>query len=290
MDIKMTMCAAAICGGVTCAMADVAVKEAEKGEQEEKSFVSGEFGLQFHSKYMTYGVVDGKDPIVTPSAKLTFGDWVYGGVEAIFDVTKTNGRRGGYGNRAGKYTTLDMIAGVAHEFDLGEDLGKLGVDFNYVYEYIPRHHGSMDDTQYLNLELSLGDLWLEPTLAIERDLMADDGTYVNLELGHTIPLVGEGEDATLAFKPTIAQGFGNKQRTRGYDLAESHAGLMDTTVKGELEYRVCANVKLSAYVACSDYWFDGKLRDGARERNSAWGSGCRRSYSFYSGLGLTVEF
>ena len=230
MDIKMTMCAAAICGGVTCTTADVAVNKAEMGEQEEKSFVSGEFGLQFHSKYMTYGVVDGKDPIVTPSAKLTFGDWVYGGVEAIFDVTKTNGRRGEYGNRAGKYTTLDMIAGVAHEFDLGEDLGKLGVDFNYIYEYIPRHHGSMDDTQYLNLELSLGDLWLEPTLAIERDLMADNGTYVNLEIGHTIPLVGEGDGATLAFKPTIAQGFGNKQRTRGYDLAESHAGLMDTTV------------------------------------------------------------
>ena len=27
----------------------------------------------------------------------------------------------------------------------------------------------MDDTQYVNLELSLGDLFFEPTLAIERD-------------------------------------------------------------------------------------------------------------------------
>ena len=293
MEIKRIMCALALCGGVASATAAEQDGKPGNGEKEEESFVSGEFGLSFDSKYMTYGVIDGKDPIVTPSARLTFFDWGYGGVEAIFDVTKTNGRRGGYGNRAGKYTTLDMIAGVAHEFDLGEGLGKLGVDFNYIYEYIPtqRHVGDgCPDTQYLNIELSLGDLWLEPTLAIERDLMADNGTYVNLEVGHTIDLIGEGDDATLTFRPAVGQGFGNKQRTRGYELAESHAGLMDTTIKGEFELKLCDNVALSAYVAYSDYWFDRRLRDGAREYNSAWGSGCHRSYSFYGGLGLTVEF
>ena len=290
MKIGKMMCAFAICGGVAAATASDEVASAEKGEAEAESPVKAEVGVSFDSKYMTYGVVDGKDPIVTPSAKLTFFDWAYGGVEAIFDVTKTNGRRGGYGNRAGKYTTLDMIAGVAHEVDLGESFGMLGVDFNYIYEYIPRHHGSMDDTQYLNLELSLGDLWLEPTLAIERDLMADNGTYVNLELGHTFDIIGEGDDAKLTFKPTFAQGFGNRQRTRGYELAESHAGLMDATVKGEFKLKLCDNVALSAYVAYSDYWFDRTLRDGARERNSAWGPGCHRSYSFYGGLALTVEF
>ena len=292
MRIKTMICAAAVCGCAAMAAADE-VAEAEKGEKEEAQFVSAEFGLQFDSRYMTYGVVDGKDPIITPSAKLTFFDWAYGGVEAIFDVTKTNGRRGGYGNRAGKYTTLDMIAGVAHEVDLGESFGMLGVDFNYIYEYIPtqRHVGDgCPDTQYLNLELSLGDIWFEPTLAIERDLMADNGTYVNLELGHTFDIIGEGDDAMLTFRPAVGQGFGNRQRTRGYDLAESHAGLMDTTIKGEFELKLCDNVALSAYVAYSDYWFDRKLRDGAREYNSAWGSGCHHSYSFYGGLGLTVEF
>ena len=155
-------CAAAACGCVTLATAAEEPAEAEKGEFEETPIVSAEFGLSFDSKYMTYGVVDGKDPIVTPSAQITFFDWVYGGVEAIYDVTKGNGKRGGYGNRAGKYTTLDAIVGVAHEFDLGETLGTLGVDFNYIYEYIPtdRHTGDgCPDTQYLNLELSLGDLW-----------------------------------------------------------------------------------------------------------------------------------
>ena len=290
MNIKKIACAAAVCGCVSLAMAANEVAEAEKGEVEETPVVSAEFGLQFDSKYMTYGVVDGKDPIVTPSATLTFFDWVYGSVEAIFDVTKGNGKRGGYGNRAGKYTTLDGIVGLAHEFDLGDALGTLGVDFNYIYEYIPRHHGSMDDTQYLNLELSLGDLWFEPTLGIERDLMADDGTYVNLEVGHTFALVGDEEDPTLTFKPSVAQGFGDKHRTRGYELADDHGGVMDTTIKGEFEWALSENVALTAYVAYSDYWFDRTLRHGARDYNGAWGKSSDHSWNFYGGIGVTVSF
>ena len=290
MNIKNIACAAAVCGCVSLAIAADEVAEAEKGEVEETPIVSAEFGLQLDSKYMTYGVVDGKDPILTPSAQLTFFDWAYVGVESIFDLTKGNGKRGDYGNRAGKWTTLDMIVGLAHEFDLGETLGTLSVDVNYIYEYLRRHHSDMGDTQYVNLELSLGDLWLEPTLGIERDLMADDGTYVNLEIGHTFALVGDDEDPTLTFRPSIGQGLGDKHRTRGYELADDHGGLMDTTIKGEFEWAVCDHVALTAYIAYSDYWFDSKLRDGARAYNGAWGSSCDHSWNFYGGVGMTVSF
>ena len=290
MNIKNIACAAAVCGCVSLATAADEVAEAEKGEVEETPIVSAEFGLQLDSKYMTYGVVDGKDPILTPSAQLTFFDWAYVGVESIFDLTKGNGKRGDYGNRAGKWTTLDMIVGLAHEFDLGETLGTLSVDVNYIYEYLRRHHSDMGDTQYVNLELSLGDLWLEPMLGIERDLMADDGTYVNLEIGHTFALVGDDEDPTLTFKPSIGQGLGDKHRTRGYELADDHGGLMDTTIKGEFEWAVCDHVALTAYIAYSDYWFDSKLRDGARAYNGAWGSSCDHSWTFYGGMGVTVSF
>ena len=290
MNIRKTVCAAAVFGCVAAAMAADEVAEAEKGEVEETPIVSAEFGLQLDSKYMTYGVVDGKDPILTPSAQHTFFDWAYVGVESIFDLTKGNGKRGDYGNRAGKWTTLDMIVGLAHEFDLGETLGTLSVDVNYIYEYLRRHHSDMGDTQYVNLELSLGDLWLEPTLGIERDLMADDGTYVNLEIGHTFALVGDDEDPTLTFRPSIGQGLGDKHRTRGYELADDHGGLMDTTIKGEFEWAVCDHVALTAYIAYSDYWFDSKLRDGARAYNGAWGSSCDHSWTFYGGMGVTVSF
>jgi len=257
----------------------------------EQPIVTAEFELKFDSKYMTYGVIDGKDPILTPSAYATFFDWVYFGVEAIFDVTKGNGKRGGYGNRAGKYTTLDSVVGIAHEFDLGETLGKLSVDFNYIYEYLPRYQGSMDDTQYLNLELSLGDLWLEPKLWIERDLMADEGTYVNLELGHGFKIEAiEG----LTLRPSIAQGLGNSLRTKGYfsDVADgfSHGGLMDTTVKGELEYEFTDWLKFGAYVAYYDYLFDSNMRDAARAYNAQWGKSCDHSYNFVFGVSLKATF
>ena len=213
MNIKKMACAAAVLGCVAAATAADEAAEAEKGEVEEEApIVSAEFGLQFDSKYMTYGVVDGKDPILTPSAQITFFDWLYFGVESIFDVTKGNGKRGDYGNRAGRWTTLDAIVGIAHEFELTEDIG-LSVDANYIYEYLRRHHSDMGDTQYINLELGLTGLWLEPTLAIERDLMADDGTYVNFSLAHTFTLVGDDDDPTLTFTPSVGQGFGNTQRT-----------------------------------------------------------------------------
>ena len=291
MNIKKIACAAAVCGCVSLATAADEVAEAEKGEVEETPIVSAEFGLQLDSKYMTYGVVDGKDPILTPSAQLTFFDWVYFGVEAIFDVTKGNGKRGGYGNRAGKYTTLDSVVGVAHEFDLGETLGALSVDFNYIYEYLPRYQGSMDDTQYVNLELSLGDLWFEPTLGIERDLMADEGTYVNLELGHGFKIEAiEG----LTLRPSIAQGLGNSLRTKGYfsDVADgfNHGGIMDTTVKCELEYAITDWLTFGAYVAYYNYLFDSNMRDAARAYNAEWGHAYDRSYNFVGGLSVTLSF
>ena len=291
MNIRKTLCAAAVFGCVAAATAADEVAEAEKGEVEETPIVSAEFGLQLDSKYMTYGVIDGKDPILTPSAQLTFFDWAYVGVESIFDVTKGNGKRGGYGNRAGQWTTLDAIVGLAHEFELTEDIG-LSVDANYIYEYIRRYHSDMGDTQYINLEFGLTGLWLEPTLAIERDLMADDGTYVNFSLAHTFTLVGDDDDPTLTFTPSVGQGFGDKHRTRGYGLADDHAGLMDTTIMGEFEWAVCDHVALTAYVAYSDYWFDSKLRHGAREYNGAWSHGSKYadSWNFYGGVGVTVSF
>ena len=293
------MAMAALAVLATSVFADADTEPEVLVEEKDSLPVSAEFGLAFDSKYMTYGVIDGKDPIVTPSAEISFFDTLYFGVESIFDVTKGNGKRGGYGNRAGQWTTLDAIVGLRHDFDLGEKLGALSVDANYIYEYIRRdsnweaHDGDkMCDTQYVNLELSLGDLWLEPTLAIERDLMADNGTYVNLEIGHTFALTDD-----LSLRPAIGQGFGNTQRARGYfekadGEALDHGGLMDTSLSLTAEWALCDNLTLSGYVAYYDYLFDSTMRDGARRHNAGWSAAdrYRDSYNFVGGLALTASF
>lgn len=299
------------CTAETCQCAGCNDDAKDALEEEETPIVSAEFGLAFDSKYLTYGVVDGKDPILTPSASITFFDTLYFGVESIFDLTKGNGKRGGYGNRAGKWTTLDAIVGASHDFDLCDSLGALSVDVNYIYEYIARdqdweaHDGDkMGDTQYVNLELSLGDLWFEPTLAIERDIMADNGTYVNFEIGHTFAVVGDEDDPTVTLRPAIGQGFGNSKRTYGYfgdygseEKEFEHGGLMDTSVSLTAEWAICDYVTLSGYVACSDYVFDRKMRHAARDYNADWRSEgndpdnkYHDSFQVVGGLAVAVAF
>lgn len=259
--------------------------------------VSAEFSLAFDSKFMSYGLVDNNDPIVTPSASVEFFKHLTVEVAALFDTTKYGRKWGEYGNRGGKYIELD--AGSAfHWIFSPEDVAwlptRVGVAIGYAYEYHPRHMGGGtgepgDDTQFVIAGLELPDLWLEPALEIERDIDRDNGTYVNLELGHTFALIdGDGEDPLLAFRPSVAQGLGNTQRTRGYDLAKDHGGLMDTCIKGELTWRIGDNLALSGYVAYSDYLFDSTLREGARAYEAS--GRADSSYHFTAGLALTASF
>ena len=292
-----TVCAAlfaAIAGGAVAAAdkpSEFAWAPGEGVSFDEMCIVAAEVSLSFDSRYMTYGVIDGKDPIFTPGATATFFDWAYIGVESIFDMTDGNGKRGGYGKRGLKYTTLDAFVGMAHEFDLGEKLGKLCADVGYMYEYLPRYAGEVGDTQYFTAELSLDGHWLEPTLAFERDIMADNGTYIHFELGHTFEIRDD-----LALRPAIGQGFGNSLRTKGYfgeiEKVEGfdHAGLMDTTIRLDLEYAINEWLKVSAYVAYCDYLFDDKMREAAAAYNGEWGAGEDKTWNFVGGVSLAAEF
>ena len=275
---------------VTSAVAAVALMGGLYAENE-MPIVSAEVGVGLDSRYMTYGVIDGKDPIIVSNALLTFFDWVNFGVEAILDVTKGNGKRGGYGNRAGRYTTLDAMVGLTHEFYLGDTLGALGIDLSYMYEYLPRYEGEVGDTQYLNLELSLDYPWFEPMLAIERDLMADNGLYVYFELGHTFGLTD-----SLTLRPAVGQGLGNSLRTKGYfsELEKvkgfDHGGLMDTSLRIDLEYALTDWLTLGAYVAYYDYLFDDKMREAAVAHNGQWGAGEGKTWNFVGGISITATF
>ena len=302
-------CAAAVCGA---AFADEETAEGwaytpgEGVSFNEQPIVSAEASLSFDSKYLSYGFVDNKDPILTPAAEITFFDWVTFGVNAIFDVTKY-GRRAGYTNRQFQYTELHPTANIGHSFS-SEDFEWLPttVEFSigYDYEYHPNSKSKgvtpwdksiAEDTQFITFEIGLPDLWIEPTFLYERDIMRDDGTYLNLELGHTFNLLGE-EDDTLTLRPSIAQGFGNGQRVKAYATRAdgeplNHAGLMDTMIKAELGWKICDNVSLSGYVGYSDFLFDRKIRNASRDYDGYEGRG-RWDYSWnvVAGLSVTLTF
>lgn len=294
--MKSVFAVLCVAGATVCAAVADEVK-APEGVEEESPMVSAEFSLAFDSKFMSYGLVDNNDPIITPSAAVTFFDHLTFEVAALFDTTKYGKKWGEYGNRGGKYIELDPGVSFGWEFS-PEDYEALpttvALSLGYSYEYHPRHMGggtgeAGDDTQFVVFDIELPDLWLEPVLEIERDIDRDNGTYVNLELGHTFSLIdGDGDDPLLAFKPSVAQGLGNTQRTRGYDLAKDHGGLMDTCLKGELTWQICDNLALSGYVAYYDYLFDSKLRDAARGYEAS--GRADTSYHFVAGLALTASF
>ena len=322
--------AAALCLGTFAAE--------EKEEKEEKSegwawamgegvtfdetpIVSTEVSLSFDSKYLSYGFVDNKDPILTPAGSMTFFDWVTFGVSAIYDITKYGGRAG-YTSRQFQYTELHPTVTIGHSFS-PEDFEWLpttiDIAVGYDYEYHPNskirgtfdpESGEVDksvadDTQFWTVEIGLPDLWFEPVFLYERDVIRDNGTYLNLEVGHTFNLLDE-EDDTLTLRPSIAQGFGNKQRVKAYatrpwlirDNGEvvsaeeleplRRAGLMDTLFKIELCWNICDGVALSAYAGYSDFLFDAKIRRAARnyEALGKWDE----SWNFICGAALTLTF
>ena len=305
--ILMTIaCAAALCGSVR---AEAEARETEgqglnwaMGEDVtfgETSVVSAEVGLAFDSKFMSYGLVDNNDPILTPSAALTFFNWVTLGVEAIFD-TSSYGKRAGYRDHAFRYQELDPGVAIGHAFgpdDAAWLPTTVAFELGYMYESHPKVVD--DDTQFITFSVGLPDLWFEPTFSYERDIDRDDGTYLNLEVGHTFSVVEgkeEGDDDILAFRVSLAQGWGDKRRVVAYlpdvgnDEAEGlgRASMMDTCVKGELTWNITDGVSLGAYVAYYDYLFDSHARNSARAYE-ATGSHTD-SYSFVMGVSLAVAF
>ena len=301
-------CAAALCGSVQGAEAEN--KEESQGwnwamgegvSYNEQPIVSAEVGVSIDSKFLSYGLVDNDEPIFTPSAALTLLDWVTFNVEAIFDMTpygrhENSAHEEAYCNRAGRYQELDPGVSIGHSFS-ADDYDWLPTTFEfsvgYMYEYHPRSFNRYyDDTQFITFDVGLPDLWFEPAVSYERDIDRDSGTYVNLSIGHTFELCD-----SLTLRPSIAQGIGDRKRVAGYlnvhdpegeERPLNHGGLMDTCVQLDLEWTITDGVTFGAYVAYSDYIFDRKMRDAARdyEATETWD----HSYNFIGGVSIAFAF
>lgn len=271
-------CAAAICGSVPADTIEMPV-------------VSAEVSIAFDSKFLSYGLVDNNDPILTPEAALTFYDWVTFNVESIFDISHY-GKDAGYGDRAWTYQEIDPGVALSHAFG-SEDAEWLPtmVEFELGYMYEAHPKSVDEDTQFFDFEIGFPDLWIEPIFAYELDVERDLGTYLNLEFGHTFTLIGpsEGDDGdTLDFRMSVAQGWGDGRRIGAYLEDVDHAGLMDTCVKGEIAWTISDGVTLGALVAYSDYLFDSAARTASRdyEATGVW----KQSWNFVTGLSLDVAF
>lgn len=259
--------------------------------------------LAFDSKFISYGLVDNNDPILTPSASMRFFDWVTLSVASIFDISQY-GRDAGYGNRAWRSQELDPGVALGHAFG-PDEVAWLPTTVEFEFGYMYESHPPVvdDDTHFVMFSVGLPDLCFEPAFSYERDLDRDHGTYLNLEIGHTFTLIGgseEGDGDILDFRLSAAQGWGDGKRIRAYlpDIRNvdsngeygvlDRAGLMDTCIKGELAGRIANGVTLGGSVACYDYLFDSTNREASRsyEATGRWTD----SWNFVASLSLTVAF
>lgn len=285
---------------------DAAVQETGMIENV-RSFVSAKFYLNFDSKYMSYGLVDNHDPILTPGAWLTFFDVFSIGCEAIFDITHY-GAKAGYTDRKWKHSEIYPGATVAYDFS-PEQFEWLPTTFSlsldYIYEYqanskfkgeYPWNPALGEDTQYWVVSASLPDLWLVPTFTYERDVMRDKGTYLNLELAHTFSII----DEVLTLTPSVAQGWGDQRRVSAYlgECSEDVFGnvtgsdkptLMDSCLKLTADWAICEYLTLSGYVAYYDYLFArGGVRDDVRRYEATGRDELTRNV--VCGLSITASF
>lgn len=294
--------------------AQEAATEEEKGSFETPSFISGEFGLSLESKYLRYGLPLNNEPMYMPTAEVTFFDFLFIGVEAIGDVTKygkkvqklyhEDDEYSPYRNRRGVITELDPYFGFTHSFSPDEFEWlptTVEVSIDWCYErsfvaekaYVQEETGhNHEDSQFIDLEIALPDLWLEPKFWMEKDIYRDNGTYLNFELGHTFAIIdseSEDEDAepTVGLRLSAAQSWGDKKRV-AYYTESSHAGLMDTVLKAELTWNICDNFAVSCYALYSDFIFDRKMRHLAREyeETGKWDE----SYNFLGGVAAKFSF
>ena len=271
------LCAAGMIGG---AFAEEEKKPAPEqaelqSEKDDPRIVSAEVSIAYESHHISYGLIDTRAPIVTPAGSLTFFDLITFNASFVFDTTRYS-RKVGIGNQRWQCWEHNAEAAIAHTFS-AEDYEWLPTSIRagveYTYEYHPRRAKSKTggvngnpDTQFITAYALLPDLWLVPKFTYERDIVRDDGTYLNFELSHEFALLdGATEDADplLALELSAAQGYGNSPRIESY-LGIDRNALMDTTLKATLTWNICEHFALEGYVGFMDFWFDRHVRDASR--------------------------
>lgn len=249
--------------------------------------VSGFVETGVDSKYLSYGLVDNPEPIMRTSASLLLEEWVSFGYSLLNDLTDY-GRRATYTSRCGRWTELDPGVSLVHS------IGMIDWTLGWSGEYHPAAMGHKagdwgESTQFVNASIGATELFLEPTLTFERDVQRDQGSYLNLEIGHDFPCGLEG----VMLRPSVSQGWGDCRRVGAYLMdGTAHplrrCGLMDLAGKLALTWQITETLAFSGYIGISDYAFDPVLRSAARRYEV---TGHHRTHSVcFGGLAVKLAF
>ena len=276
---------------VAVVRADRAVCHA--GEVGADEYVRGSLTIDYQTKVLSYGLPDSADPNFLPYGELTFFDHLSFGSRFYIDTSRI-GERMGRGDRSWDFWEIDFPVDLRHTFTPDElawlpTSVEIGAGYRYEY-HPPRTH--VRDTQFWLADIALPDLWIVPCLSYERDVIRDNGTYLNLCICKELEVVEK-----VYLTPSVSQGWGDRKRVRGYlsnpDMTGplDRAGLMDSRLQLSLSWRPWTWLEVAGFVAYSDFLFDRHIRDASRNYIRQNDGGARNtSWCFPVGLSVTCRF
>ncbi|MBR3822599.1 MAG: hypothetical protein IKJ37_13390 [Kiritimatiellae bacterium] len=256
------------------------------------SYVEGTASIDFTSKVLSYGLPDSSKPNLLPYGELTFFDCLSAGSRFYIDLTDI-GERMGRGDRTFDLWEVDMPVDLRKRFSSKDCVWIptcVEIGIGYRYEYHPsRTH--ISDTQFWLADISLPDIWVVPRLSYERDVIRDNGTYLNFSLSKEIEIFD-----SVSIVPSVSQGWGDVRRVAGYlpgpDMVGrlDHSGLMDASFRLDLVWKVSERVSVSVFTAYSEFLFDRDIRESARNYIRQSDAGAHnRSWSIPFGLSVKVS-
>jgi len=197
---------------------------------------SVEAGVFYRSMKIERGQVENDESVFGYEAELEwYGAFV--GVEACYDLTNVNGRRG-------RYNEIESFFGYGYTF------GDLSAKAAYVYKNCA---GDESNTQSVEVELAYETEWVTPFVELECDTADRAGALYGVaglerewELTEWLSAVVNG-----------GIGFGNPYRNDAcfacnrWAIREMHAG-------AALEIEVCPHVKIVPSIDFYDYFTDAQ--------------------------------
>ncbi|MBI5408547.1 MAG: hypothetical protein HZA14_04190 [Nitrospirae bacterium] len=256
-----------------------AAKEVELVHSE-KPPVSGSVGLSLFNKYVFRGYELSADSVVIqPSVSVSYKYF-----SASF-----------WGNIDSKETpTQSFVPDKADEKSFNETdltlsytfvIDKLSMTAGYIY------YGTKYAMETEELFLTLGyDTLLKPTLSVYRDITEYPGTYVNLSVAHSLPLI---KDITLDLSASAGYFVGDddywntfESSTGGY-TGDKYKALHDGMIKAGLTIPVAKNVSVQPV---AQYWFP--LSNKARKTidGSSYNFNGKLDDTLVAGVNMTLGF
>ncbi|MBI5409125.1 MAG: hypothetical protein HZA14_07150 [Nitrospirae bacterium] len=246
----------------------------------EKPPVSGSVGLGVFNKYVFRGYELSADSmVIQPYASVSykyFSASFWGNIDSVENPTQSF-----VPDKADEKSFNESDLTLSYTFVID----KLSMTAGYIY------YGTKYalETEELFLTLSY-DTLLKPTLSVYRDITEYPGTYVNLSVAHSLPLI---KDITLDLGASAGyfRGVDDYWKTfessTGDYTGDKYKALHDGMVKAGLTIPVAKNVSVQPV---AQYWFPLSSKAKKTVDGSSFNFNGKLDDTLVAGVNMTLSF